>query len=108
MIADHDGASSVTSSCLNCERRDTEDCCALGSGTLSTAQVQVYVRPCSINEFLAPKNLDECIPCEPDNYNLDVSAVRRTAFMSRSFHAFVLSSSLLRSSTACISICALS
>ncbi len=79
MIATHDGVSSAASFAPHFERLGTESCCRFGTGILFTAQVQVYIRPCSINEFLAPKNLDECIPCEPDNYNLDVSAVRSTA-----------------------------
>ncbi|KAG2493106.1 hypothetical protein HYH03_008769 [Edaphochlamys debaryana] len=42
---------------------------------LLTDQLQIYVRPCGINEFLAPKNLDECIPCDYETYNFNVSAV---------------------------------
>ncbi|KXZ55163.1 hypothetical protein GPECTOR_3g310 [Gonium pectorale] len=38
-------------------------------------QVQIYVRPCAINEFISPKNLDECIPCDSGAYNFNVSAV---------------------------------
>jgi Tyrosine-protein kinase ephrin type A/B receptor-like len=29
------------------------------------------VRPCAFNEFLAPQNYDECIPCERNHYNLN-------------------------------------
>lgn len=42
---------------------------------LLSDMVSIYVRPCGINEFLAPKNLDECIPCDSGNYNFNVSAV---------------------------------
>ncbi|GLC43402.1 hypothetical protein PLESTM_001469600 [Pleodorina starrii] len=41
---------------------------------LLSSELQIYVRPCAINEFLSPKNLDECIPCEPGAFNLNASA----------------------------------
>ncbi|GFR42167.1 hypothetical protein Agub_g2905 [Astrephomene gubernaculifera] len=36
--------------------------------------VEVYVRPCSINEHLAPENQDECIKCKHGSYNLDTTS----------------------------------
>ncbi|GLC37881.1 hypothetical protein PLESTM_000659100 [Pleodorina starrii] len=42
---------------------------------LLSSQLRIYVRPCAINEFLSPKNLDECIPCDMRTYNLNMSAV---------------------------------
>lgn len=34
----------------------------------------VYVRPCGINEFLAPNTLDQCNPCDPGTFNLNFTA----------------------------------
>ncbi|GLI60546.1 hypothetical protein VaNZ11_002702 [Volvox africanus] len=42
---------------------------------LLASQVRIYVRPCAINEFASPKNLDECIPCDVGSYNFNVSSV---------------------------------
>ncbi|GFR39712.1 hypothetical protein Agub_g192 [Astrephomene gubernaculifera] len=45
------------------------------SRVLLADDVEIYVRPCAINEFLSPKNLDECIVCDVGSYNFNVSAV---------------------------------
>ncbi|GIL85173.1 hypothetical protein Vretifemale_13573, partial [Volvox reticuliferus] len=42
---------------------------------LLASQLRIYVRPCAINEFASPKNLDECIPCDMGSYNFNVSSV---------------------------------
>ncbi|GFR42168.1 hypothetical protein Agub_g2906 [Astrephomene gubernaculifera] len=41
--------------------------------------VEVYVRPCSINEYLAPENHDECIRCKQGSFNLDTTSENCTA-----------------------------
>ncbi len=38
--------------------------------------VRVYVRPCSLNEFLSTKSEGECVACCAGSYNFNTTAVR--------------------------------
>ncbi len=38
-------------------------------------QVEIYVRSCSINEFLSARTMGECVACSSGSYNFNVSAV---------------------------------